>query len=143
MLITTLIALTKISAFVLQALCLLFAVMGYRKSARKGYLLIAAFVAFFYFLVPYTQPLLRRMSEQRADRNFPEFAQKMKEDERIAAEIDKAILGVYEREGITVVPDHFGFVVRNDILFRIDLLLLAFGLWSLQSSERPKPKNNE
>ena len=115
--------------------------MGYRKSARKGYLLIMAFVAFFYFLVPFTSPLLRRMTDRQVERNFPEFVQKMEEDKRFAAEIDKAILEVYEREGITVTENVFSrVVVNNNILLRLDLLLLAFGLWSLQASERPKPK---
>jgi len=133
------ITITTISSFVLQILCFVFALMGYRKSARKGYLLIATFIAFFYFLVPYTQPLLRQLNDRRMEHKYPVFVQKMQEDERIAAEIDKAIFEVYEREGITVAPAAV-VIGERKLLLRLDLLLLAFGLWSLQASERPKHK---
>ena len=131
-------AIVTVSAFVLQALCLLFAVMGYRKSVRKGYLLIVAFLAL-YFLVPLTQPLQRRMTRLYMERNAVTVAQRMQEAQSVDAEISKAIGDIYKREGITVLPT--GFVIaQKSLSLRLDLLLLAFGLWSLQASERPKPK---
>jgi len=130
--------LVTISAFILQALCLLFAVMAYRKSVRKGYLLIVAFLAL-YFLLPLAQPLQRKMAILYMEHHADAFAQKMAEAKRVDAEINKAIGEIYKREGITVLPA--GFVIgKQSLNLRLDLLLLAFGLWSLQASERPKHK---
>lgn len=138
---TTLSALVTITTFILQALCLIFAVMGYRKSVRKGYLFIVAFLVL-YFLLPLAQPLQRKMTTLYMERNAVAFAQKMRETRKVDAEINKIVGEIYKREGITALPTGV-IVMQKSFSLRLDLLLLAFGLWSLQASERPKPKSNE
>ena len=131
-----------ISAYVLLALCLIFAVMGYRKSARKGYLFIAAFAALMLF-GNLAQPLFRHVAVWQANRAAPEFMQEMQKTERLDAEINKAIFDIYKREGITAPPRSYVLGVTQAFSLRLDLLLLAFGLWYLQSTERPKPPDKQ
>jgi hypothetical protein len=125
------------SAYVLLGLCLVFAVMGYRKGGRKGYLFVAAFAALM-VLAPLAQPVLRHIAFWRAERVASEFMQEMQKTERLDAEVNKAIYEIYKREGITVAPISRIFF-KHTFTLRLDLLLLAFGLWYLQSTERPKP----
>ena len=125
------------SALFLQALGLVCALMGFRKSARKGYLVIAAFFALA-LLAPLVEPSWRRMHLRLMETSAPQLVRDMRENEKLNAEINKAVFEVYEREGITTTPK-YGYSIQF-INFRFDLLLLVIGLWWLQAGETTKVK---